>query len=61
MSVNQIMMADAIVCTVPDERKADAVRGAVEGPVTPDVPASKLQQHPNCVLFLDEGSGRLLK
>jgi glucosamine-6-phosphate deaminase len=61
MSVHQIMKADVIVCTVPDERKAEAVLGAVEGPVTPAVPASKLQQHANCILFLDAESGRLLK
>lgn len=53
MSVQRIMASDAIVCTVPDERKAQAVRKAVEGPVTPDVPASILQHHANCTLFLD--------
>ena len=34
MSVRQIMKSRAIVCTVPDERKAEAVRNAVEGDVT---------------------------
>ena len=54
MSIRQIMRSKAIVCTVPDERKAEAVRGAMEGPVTDQVPASILQEHPNCWLFLDE-------
>lgn len=53
MSVQQIMKSRAILCSVPDTRKADAVQAAVEGPVTPDVPASILQQHPNCTLLLD--------
>ena len=53
MSVRQIMKAEAIVCSVPDARKAEAVRAAVEGPVTPQVPASILQHHPACHLFLD--------
>ena len=53
MSVQQIMKAGAIICTVPDARKAEAVRNAVEGPVTPEVPASILQEHPDCHLFLD--------
>src|SRR5439155_87468 len=45
MSIRQIMKSKSIVCTVPDERKAKAVKGAVEGPVTPMVPASILQRH----------------
>jgi glucosamine-6-phosphate deaminase len=61
MSVRQIMKAKAIVCTVPDDRKARAVKNAVEGPVTRDVPASVLQQHENAVLYLDRPSATLLK
>ena len=37
MSVRQIMASAAIVCSVPDERKAVAVRNSLEGPVTPGV------------------------
>jgi len=61
MSIRQIMKADAIVCSVPEARKAEAVRETVEGPVTPAVPASILQEHPNCTMFLDEASSRLVK
>jgi glucosamine-6-phosphate deaminase len=53
LSIRRLMAARMIVCTVPDSRKADAVRGAVEGPVTPDLPASILQRHGDCHLFLD--------
>lgn len=53
MSVRQIMKSACIICTVPDERKAAAVQAALEGPVTPLVPASILQRHPDCHLFLD--------
>lgn len=60
MSVNQIMKSDAIICTVPDTRKANAVKAALEGPVSPDVPASILQHHPNCHFFLDKHSAVLL-
>lgn len=60
MSVRQIMKSGSIICTVPDERKAQAVRNAVEGGVTPEVPASILQQHGDCVLYLDEAAARLL-
>ena len=61
MSVHQILKSKAIVCGVPDRRKAEAVRNTLEGPVTPQVPASSLQRHPACELFLDEASASLLK
>ncbi len=54
MSIRQIMKSKSIVCTVPDQRKAEAVHSAVEGPVTPDVPASILQRHGDMTLFLDK-------
>lgn len=54
MSVQQILKSRQIVCSVPDERKSQAVQGAVEGPVTPDVPASILQQHDATTIYLDE-------
>ena len=53
MSIRQIMKAKSIVCTVPDKRKAPAVAAVVNGPVTPDVPASILQTHEDTTLFLD--------
>lgn len=61
MSVRQIVASAQIVCSVPDRRKAEAVRGAVEGPVTPEVPASILQQHDRTTLLLDQDSAALLK
>lgn len=60
MSVRQILESRMIVCSVPDERKANAVRAAVEGPVTPDVPASILQEHADCTLMLDEAAASKL-
>ncbi|HRR34929.1 MAG TPA: glucosamine-6-phosphate deaminase [Kiritimatiellia bacterium] len=61
MSIPQIMKSRHIVCTVPDARKAEAVRGAVEGPVTPLCPASVLQRHPSCALYLDSASASALR
>jgi glucosamine-6-phosphate deaminase len=60
MSVRQILEARRILCIVPDERKADAARATVEGPVTPAVPASILQTHQAVTLFLDRGSASRL-
>ena len=45
MSIKHIMKSKAIVCTVPDERKANAVKAAIEGDITNMVPASILQLH----------------
>nr|CAA9233714.1 Glucosamine-6-phosphate deaminase [uncultured Armatimonadetes bacterium] len=60
MSIRQILKADAIVCSVPDARKAEAVRGSLEGPVTPQVPASVLQRHRDTTVYLDTASAALL-
>jgi glucosamine-6-phosphate deaminase len=61
MSVRQIMKCKTLVCSVPDLRKAQAVMEAVQGPITPMVPASILQNHQSCHLILDLASSSLLK
>ena len=43
-------------CVVPDSRKAEAVKNALKGPVTTACPASILQTHRDCVLWLDDNS-----
>jgi glucosamine-6-phosphate deaminase len=61
MSIHQIFISQAIICSVPDRRKAEAVRNALEGPITPDCPASILQRHSNCTVFLDPPAASLLQ
>ena len=61
MSVRQILKSRALVVTVPDERKAAAVRDSVEGPLTPTVPASVLREHPQADLMLDPPAASLLR
>jgi glucosamine-6-phosphate deaminase len=61
MSIPQIMRSRRIVCTVPDARKAVAVKNTVDGPVSNMFPASILQRHPECRIFLDPTSASLLK
>jgi len=56
MSIRQIMKSKNIICSVPDERKANAVRNSLEEDVSNMFPASILQQHPQCFLFLDRQS-----
>lgn len=60
MTVKQIMWSRAIVCTCPDARKADAVKGCIEGPVTNTCPGSILQMHPDCAFFFDPPAAALL-
>lgn len=60
MSISQIMASRAIICTTPDARKAAAVHNALNGPVTPLVPASILQQHADATIHLDRFSAGLL-
>jgi glucosamine-6-phosphate deaminase len=60
MSIQQIMKSRRIVCSVPDERKANAVKAALTGPVTPEVPASILQRHEQAHLLLDEAAASRL-
>jgi glucosamine-6-phosphate deaminase len=60
MSVRQILKSQAIVCTVPDQRKAQAVKSSVEGEVTPAAPGSILQRHEHCTIYLDRPAGSLL-
>jgi glucosamine-6-phosphate deaminase len=55
------MKSHAIVCTVPDRRKAEAVKQTVEGNVTNHVPASILQKHPECDLYLDDAAAYLIE
>lgn len=61
MSVHQIMQSKALICTVPDQRKANAVKKVVEGEVTPEVPASIMRNHPSVRLYLDRKSASMLK
>ncbi|HEY63688.1 MAG TPA: glucosamine-6-phosphate deaminase [Caldilineae bacterium] len=61
MSVKQIMKSRTIVCTVPDRRKAQAVRDCLTGEVTPLHPASILQRHDRAYIFLDAEAASLLE
>ncbi len=53
-TVPAIMRSNAISCFVPDDRKADAVKKALYGPLSTTCPASILREHPNAVLWLDQ-------
>lgn len=60
MSVRQILKSQHIICSVPDKRKAKAVKECLEQGVSNQFPASILQQHNHCTFFLDKASASLL-
>lgn len=56
MGIRDIMQAKRVVLVVSGEGKADIVREAFFGPVTPRVPASILHLHRNFTLVADEAA-----
>ena len=60
MSIKGIMKAGAIICTVPDKRKAQAVRDCFTGEVSHLRPASILREHGNAHLYFDKMAASLL-
>lgn len=56
MSIHQILQSKHIICSVPDQRKSDAVSKALYGAVSPEIPASVLQNHQNTYFYLDQES-----
>ena len=56
MGIKSIMQARQILVVVSGEDKAEIVKTAFTGPVTPRVPASILQMHPNVVLVGDQAA-----
>jgi len=60
MSITQICKSKHIICSVPDVRKAKAVKDCLEEPISNMFPASILQLHPSCTYYLDKNSASLL-
>ena len=60
IGIATMMSARKIILMAWGEDKANAVKQIVEGPVTPDCPASFLQRHENISFYTDENSASLL-
>jgi glucosamine-6-phosphate deaminase len=61
VTIPQVLKSECIVCVVPEARKAQAVKCALEGPISPLCPASALRMHSNAHMFLELGSASLLE
>ena len=60
MTIPALLAAKAMLCIVPEARKAQAVRSALTGPLTETCPASLLRKASHCRLYLDaESAGQL--
>ena len=60
MTIPAIMESRAIICTVPEKRKAEAAKRMLMGEISPECPASILRKHPEATLFLDSDSASML-
>lgn len=53
LTITAIMDCKALCCTVPEERKSEAVFNTLNGEISTSCPASILRKHNNAILFLD--------
>ncbi|HXB42486.1 MAG TPA: glucosamine-6-phosphate deaminase [Puia sp.] len=60
LGLANLMEAQNVVLLVSGERKAEIVKRVIEGNVTEQVPASILQNHPSCSIYLDEAAAKML-
>jgi len=60
LTVPALLAPDRVLAVVPEQRKAEAVRAALQGPVTPACPASILRTQPHVTIYLDQESASLL-
>lgn len=61
MGIQTIMQAKKILVVVSGEDKAQTVKDAFFGPITPQCQASILQLHPDCTVVVDEAAASLIK
>ena len=61
MSMQCMLAAKTLIASVPDTRKAKAVQGSVEGPLSPLQPGAYLRMHNRCSLHIDRPAAGLLQ
>lgn len=60
MGISTIMKAKKVILLASGSNKVDAIYGLVKGPVSEDCPASILQNHPDCLVIVDEAAAAKL-
>lgn len=62
LTIPMLMSGKYLFCTVPGETKKDAVYNTITGKVSSECPATILQKHENCRMYVDaDSSSRLEK
>lgn len=60
MGIGSVMRARKIILVATGKAKAEAVRAMIRGDIDPHCPASILQAHPDCTVYLDADAASLL-
>jgi glucosamine-6-phosphate isomerase len=60
LGLANLMEAKNVFLIVSGERKAEIAKRVIEGKITEQVPASILQNHPSCSVYLDEAAAKML-
>ncbi|MCR5054660.1 MAG: glucosamine-6-phosphate deaminase [Lachnospiraceae bacterium] len=60
MGIKSIMQAKKVLMVASGREKAEIIRDAILGPVTPQVPASILQMHPDFTLVIEREAASLI-
>lgn len=60
LTIPALLRPETVIVNTPEARKAAIVKASLEGPITPDVPASILRRQSHAQLFLDADSAALL-
>jgi glucosamine-6-phosphate deaminase len=60
LTIPTLLRPRHVLAVVPESRKAHAVKAALEGPISPDYPASILRSQDHVTIYLDRESASLL-
>jgi glucosamine-6-phosphate deaminase len=61
LTIPMLLAPPRLLVIVPEARKAPPVQRALQGPLTPDCPASILRTVPHATLYLDQASAAMLR
>jgi len=61
MGIKTIMRSKRILLLATGEKKAEAVKKTLYGPISPEFPASVLQLDPDCRILIDKAAGKSLE
>ena len=60
ITIPELLHIDKLFAIVPTKAKANAIKGACDGPISPSCPASILRTHKDVTLYVDEDSASLV-